>query len=748
MSDTFERLKAALADCYAIERELGAGGMATVYLAEDLKHNRKVAVKVLRPELAAALGPERFLREIKIAANLAHPHILPLHDSGEADGFLYYVMPFFEGESLRDRLLREKQMRLADVLQITREVAGALSYAHNHDVVHRDIKPENILLSSGQAVVADFGIARAVDAARGESLTETGMAIGTPAYMSPEQSMDAGTVDARSDIYALGCVVYEMLAGEQPYMGGTAQAVIAKRFATPVPHVRILRDVPERIDAAICTAMARAPIDRFDTPAQFVEALGTSQVNVTPTEGQGASAIKSIAVLPFTNISADPENEYFSDGMTEEIINALTKVSGLQVASRTSSFSVKGKGMDIREIGEKLEVGCVLEGSVRKVGNRIRITTQLINVSKGYPLWSEAYDRQLEDVFAIQDEISRAIVDALKVKLVGERSEKLVVPATGNIEAYTLYLKGRFFFNKVTESSLRTSLDLFDQALAEDPSYARAYAGIADSWSFLADDWVPPKVAYPKAKKALLSAIELDPTLPEAHTALGLVLGWHDWDFEGGVRELRPVIEQNPKDGDAHFGLGSLLPALGQLDEAIAEIRRALELDPLSASVSRWLARFLVYARQYDEAIEQSRRTLEIDPNFARAYLDMGHAHIAQGRRQEALAAYRKCQTLDGGAVSFGAFDARALAALGEKEEARAVLAGLEEQAQHRYIRAEIVAAGYAALGEVDLAFEWLDKALEARSAGLIYLAVDPAYDPLHSDPRFSELVGKVGLTV
>ncbi|HXW97803.1 MAG TPA: protein kinase, partial [Gemmatimonadales bacterium] len=407
MTTLSERLGRGLSTRYTIHRELGQGGMAVVFLAQDLRHDRQVALKVLRPEISAEIGAERFLREIKLAAGLTHPHILPVFDSGEADGLLFYVMPSMEGHSLRERLDKERQLPLGDALRITREVASALDYAHRHKVVHRDIKPENILLHEGAAMVADFGIGKALTAT-GASITQTGLALGTPAYMSPEQASGELDTDGRSDLYSLGCVLYEMLTGEPPFTGVTAQAVIAKRFVSPIPKIRTTRDVPEAVDAAVSRALARTPVDRFPTAAEFAEALRTiSRDGVTGAHRivEGAKpGTKAIAVLPLANMSADPENEYFSDGMTEEIINALSKVPGIHVASRTSSFAFKGKEVDVREIGEKLKVSSVLEGSVRKIGNKIRLTAQLINVESGFHLWSETYDRQLEDVFAVQDE--------------------------------------------------------------------------------------------------------------------------------------------------------------------------------------------------------------------------------------------------------------------------------------------------------------------------------------------------------
>jgi len=743
-----QRLEGGLGGRYALERELGQGGMAVVFLARDLRHERAVALKVLRPEIAAEVGAERFLREIKLAAGLTHPHILPVYDSGAAEGLLFYVMPNMEGRSLRERLDREKQLPLDEALRIAREVASALDYAHRHHVVHRDIKPENILLHEGAAMVADFGIGKALST--GGSLTQTGMAVGTPAYMSPEQAGGESTIDGRSDLYSLGCVVYEMLAGEPPFTGPTAQAVIAKRFVAPIPRVRATRDIPEAVDEAVTRALARTPVDRYPTAAEFAEALrqlsqeGGTRPQRTPPEAQrGAPAPKAIAVLPLANMSADPENEYFSDGMTEEIINALAKVPGIQVASRTSSFAFKGKDADVREIGERLGVTSVLSGSVRKVGNRIRIAAQLVNVENGYNLWSESYDRQLEDVFAVQDEISRAIVEALKVRLGSEAP--LVVP-TANLEAYNLYLKGRFFFNKFTEQGLKKGLEFFQNALLQDPAYARAYAGIADCWCNLADDWVVPDDAYPRAKASASRALERDPELAEAITSVGKVLGWYEWDFAGAEHELRRAVALNPNYAEAHFVFGSVLPSVGRLSEAVDEMRKALTLDPLSPHNSGWLARFHLYAGEYDAAIAQSRKTIELDDEYFRAFLYIGLARLAQGDPADALDWFHKGQVLETAVRSYDALIAGPLVALGRAEEAAEILSRLEDESRHHYVRAEILAMGYAAMGDRDRAFACLERAFQARSAGLVYLHIDPAYAPLRGDPRFAGLVRRIGL--
>ena len=747
MTPLQDRLSDKLAGRYALERELGHGGMAVVFLAVDLRHDRRVALKVLRPEVSAEIGAERFLREVRMAAGLTHPNVLSVYDSGEVDGLLFYVMPNMEGRSLRERLDKERQLPLDEAIRITRQVAAALDYAHRQRVVHRDIKPENILFHEGNAMVADFGIGKALTG--DGSTTQTGMAIGTPAYMSPEQAGGDTAIDGRSDVYSLGCVFYEMLAGEPPFTGPTPQAIIAKRFMSPVPSLRATRDIPAGVDAVLGRAMARAAVDRYATAGEFAEALrpfsadGTGQ-RTPPEAPRSAPAEKSIAVLPLANMSADPENEYFADGMTEEIINALAKVPGLQVASRSSCFAFKGKQVDTREVGEKLGVTTLLDGSVRKVGNRIRISAQLVSVDRGYQLWSESYDRQLEDVFAIQDEISRAIVDALKLRL-GSEGEQLVVP-TKSLEAYNLYLKARFFYYRFNEAGLQKSLDLFQRVLLLEPGYARAYAGMADCWCGLADDWVAPDDAYPRAKTSASRALQHDPDLPEAITSLGKVLGWYEWDFSGAEQHLRRAVALAPNYAEAHWAFGSILPAVGQLGEAIAEIRRALTLDPLAPEYGRWLARYLLYSGDRAGAIAQGEKVIELDEDYFLAYLDIGSAHLGQGEPEKALEWYRKGQALETSVRSYDACIVRALAALDRREEALEIMNRLEEEARHAYLRAEVLATGYAALGDVENAFACLERAFQTRSAGLINLHVDPGFAPLRADPRFGELTRRIGL--
>jgi len=445
--DQLEQLGTALAGRYSVERELGRGGMATVYLADDLRHQRKVAIKVLRPELGSVLGPERFTREIRMAAGLTHPHILPLHDSGEAGGLLFYVMPYVRGESLRQRLSRQKQLPTEEAAAIVRQVAAALDHAHGHGLVHRDIKPENILLHEGEAMVTDFGIALAAGGAAGERLTATGLMVGTPEYMSPEQAAGERTLDPRSDIYSLGCVLYEMLAGEPPYTGPTAQAVIAKRFIDPVPRVRRLRPaVPAAVEEAVMRALARVPADRFASAGALAEAL-TGPASDT-------ARAPSVAVLPFRNLSTDPENEYFADGITEDVIAQLSKVRALKVISSGSVMRFKNREQSLQEIGAALDVSTLLEGSVRRAGSRVRIVAELIDAETNRQLWAETYDRELTDIFAIQSDVALQITGRLEAELSPEERSRIRQAPTDDIQAYQSYLLGKHCVSRWTQEGV------------------------------------------------------------------------------------------------------------------------------------------------------------------------------------------------------------------------------------------------------------------------------------------------------
>ncbi len=720
MADLMDRLRTALADRYAFDREVGRGGMATVYRAQDQKHDRPVAIKVLHPYLAMNLGPERFLREIQIAAQLQHPHIVPLYDSGQAGDLLYYVMPYVEGESLRQRLQREQRLPVDDTLHLGRAVAAALDYAHRHGVVHRDIKPENVMLHEGEAVVTDFGIAKAVTAAAASTLTQTGATVGTPAYMSPEQAAGAAELDGRSDVYSLGCVVYEMLSGRTPFTGPTAQAIIAQCFMEPPPSLRGSRgDLPDWLEPVVMKSLAKDAGDRFATAAQFAQALKSPGASTPPgmtTSSAATANTKSIAVLPFVNMSADPENEYFTDGVAEEIINALTKIQALRVASRTSSFAFKGKNQDIRKVGEQLNVTTVLEGSVRKAGSKLRVTAQLVNVTDGYHLWSEKYDRELQDVFAIQDEIAGNIVRALRVVLSDAEKRAIEKAPTANVQAYDYYLRGRQFFHQFRRTGMQFARRMFERAIEVDPGYAIAYAGVADCCSFLYMYSDGSKANIEGAESASRKALDLDAELAEAHASRGLAVSLSK-QYDEARREFETAIRLNPKLYEAHYFYARACFQEGKLEEAVQHYQDASRVRPedyqalvLMAAPLKALGRTEEMRAAMQHGLEVAGKHLELNPDDARAlYLGAG-ALVQLGDGERGLDWTRRAYAID--------------------SEDPSVLYN--------------VACSYSNMGRVDDAIACLEKAVQNGFGHREWFENDSDLDPLRGDERFQALMKRL----
>jgi serine/threonine-protein kinase len=735
-SDQPARINETLGDRYAIERELGSGGMATVYLADDVKHRRKVAVKVLRPEVAASIGPDRFLREIETAARLNHPHILPMYDSGAAGADLYFVMPFVRGESLRQKLTREKQLSIDDALVFTRQVASALEFAHGEGVIHRDIKPENILLHEGEAMVADFGIALAIHGATGRRLTETGLLVGTPEYMSPEQSVGETELDARSDVYSLGCVLYEMLAGESPHTGRTALAVIAKRLTSPAPAVRRLRSaVPASVERALMKALAREPEDRFDSAAAFAEALSETDV-VRP-------VLPSVAVLPFLNLSADPE--YFADGITEDVIAQLSRIRALKVISRTSVMQFKKREQSLREIGAALGATTLLEGSVRRVADRVRIVAQLIDVETDQHLWAETYDRQLTDIFVIQTDVALHIAAALRAELSRDESIRIRKEPTSDLEAYQLYLQGRHYYIRFDEEGLHRGIEYFERAIARDPNYAVAYVGVALAYLELGETGaLRPDEAFRRGKEAALKALELDSELGEAHCVLASVKFVSEYDWAGAEREFKRSLELTPGNADTYDLYGRLCSALERYDEAIAMLKRAQELDPLAHRAD--IATAYLRAGSYDEALQTATRAIELDPHFARGHATVGWALVKKGQYVEGLAHLKTAVSLSPGDTLWLGQLGQVYGMAGATDKARDVLRQLEDLSRQRYVSPYHLAYVYTGLGEWDLAIDRLEQAYENRAGAVYGIKGSFLFTSLHSHPRFMALLRKMNL--
>ena len=740
-SDPVTRLNAALEGRYRIERRLGEGGMATVYLASDLRHGRNVALKVLKADLSAAVDAERFLSEIRTTATLQHPNILPLFDSGEVDSSLFYTMPYVEDGTLADRLAKGPPFEVSEAVRLITDVGEALQLAHERGVVHRDIKPSNILLSRGKPLVADFGIARVADLTHAR-LTETGISIGTVGYMSPEQATGEGDVDARADLYSLACVLFEMLSGKPPFGDGRPLAILARQATEPAPPVRAGRpDLPDSLARAIATALAREPDGRFSSTSEFVASLSVGTASPV-------REVPSVAVLPFANMSADAENEYFCDGIAEEITSALSKVGQLQVAGRTSAFSFKGKAGDLREIGQALNVGTVLEGSVRKAGDRLRITAQLIKVVDGYHLWSERYDRQLKDIFDIQDEIALAVAEALKVTLLGREKEAVLKRSTDDPEAYRLCLQARHVWQRWTDEGFRAAIGLFNEAIARDPHNALAHNGLADcylAWNLLGRE--PMNV--PKIRTLFETAIELNPNAGLAYAVYGgIVNGVSVWDWPLAEAHCHKGAELAPREGHVWSVYGILMGLLGRHDEAVTMHRRAVELDPISAAWNAFLVFGLLPTRDWEAALRETERTLAILPEFWLVLMFAGQAHGACGRWDEAVATFERAVRSSGGVPYASGLLGYALARAGRRDEARRQLAQLRDHAESHYVPATALAFVHAGLDERDEAFALLANALDVHDHWAVFsLTLFPVLDDLRPDPRFAVLRGRLGLT-
>jgi len=693
--------------------------MAVVYLAHDVKHGRDVAIKVLRDDMARTVGADRFLAEILLAAKLTHPHILPLYDSGDAGGIVYFVMPNIEGRSLRDRLDAGGQLSIDEAVRIAVEIAGALDYAHRHGVVHRDIKPENVMLHDGHALVADFGIGKALGEIDGDGATQTGMIVGTPTYMSPEQA--AGEkVDGRTDIYSLGCLLYEMLAGEPPFTGPTVQAVIAKRFVQTPADVTAMRDgVSRPVARALQKALARAPLDRFDTAAAFIAALGEADAATAST--RAAAPEKSIAVLPFASLSTDPENEFFADGVTEEILNSLASIPDLRVAGRTSSFSFKGRQLDLRSIGDQLSVRTVLEGSVRRSGNRVRITAQLSDVSDGFRLWSERYDREIEDVFAVQDEIAAAIAVKLKATFqdkAGGRAQR----STENIEAYEAYLKGRALVLK-RGASVADGVALMRRALELDPEYALAWAGLADAHSVYAYyGMMAPDLCAATARDAAGKALAFGPDLAESHSAVAQVSVLFDWDWVRTEQSFARAFEMNPGhvQAAAWHALFYLGFVRGHGTEAVERLLALQKAEPLSAYVAGCVAYAMTDCGRATEAVRWGETACRLDPTSYLSRWSHQQALNADGQHAAAVAAGERALAVAGRMQGALATLALTLVDIGDIAGARAVQRELEARSAREWISPLVRATVAAGLGDTGAAVALAADALAKRDPALV----------------------------
>jgi serine/threonine-protein kinase len=705
---------------------------------------------VLAPDLAQELSAERFEREIRLSARLQHPNVVPILSAGVAGGVPYYTMPYVDGESLRARLARGR-IPIADAISLLRDVARALAHAHARGIVHRDIKPENVLLSDDAVVVADFGIAKAVDAARtqnaagGVTLTQLGATLGTPAYMAPEQAAGDPDVDHRADEYAWGVVAYEVLSGSHPFAGKrTAHALITAHMAElPTPLAQFRSDIPAALAHLVTRCLAKDPADRPASARELVDVLGALPHGALATP----SVRPSLAVLPMVNTSGDSENEHFSDGLTDELIGALSKLESLRVTGRTSSFALKNLGLGIRAIGEKLGVTSVLEGSVRRAGRRLKVSTQLIKVSDDAVLWAETYDRELSDIFAVQEEIARSIVDALRIRL-GESSDantRLAEPAPASLEAYDLFLKGRFVSRRLTPDDFASGIRHFEEAIARDSAYARAYAALAHGYIMQAVFAALPTSQFvERARASALTAVRLDPNLADAHWALGHVLFAMDLELQAGAREFQHALALDPGHVEARHLHAIILLDLGQFDEAISELTRTLAADPLHAAAAMTLGRVYLSMGQLDQAIRQLCNALELSPGFSYARGHLAHAYLMQGKTDQAIAEFERAVTT--GATSDLAQLAYAYAVIGRRAEAMATVQALLASERERYLPPFHMAMAYVGLGEIDESFRWLERAANERDPHVLGLNIVPAFRSLRGDKRFETLVRRLRL--
>lgn len=795
MTDPRAQLEAALGDAYTIERELGGGGMSQVFLATERRLDRQVVIKLLPPELAGGVSLDRFHREIQLVARLQNPHIVPVITAGEAGDVPFFTMPFVEGRSLRDLIASGARVSITEGANILRDVAMALAYAHERGIVHRDIKPDNVLLSGGAAVVTDFGVAKAISSARvgaapGGTLTQIGFSLGTPLYMAPEQAAADPHTDHRADIYSFGAMAYELFAGAPPFAGRPPRELLAAQMTetppllsaarpdAPVPLVelgrRCLEKDPHRrpqtaaelvqgLDqalmssgataaGAVVTPVATTPNKRVLAvafAALFVAVASTALVlsrRAVNTDDGTPSTPRSVAVLPLENVGGGDSDRYFSDGITDELTSALGKVPGLRVASRTSVFALRGKGMDAQEIAKTLRVSNILEGTVRRSGDRLRVTAQLTNASDGLALWSDTYERRMQDVFAVQDDISGSIVGALRMALApsaGGANGVVTGAARGGTEdmvAYDLYLRGRYFWHQRGNDALHRAADYFQQAIDRDPTFARAYAGLADALGLLPIyGTTPADSAFPLARRAAERALALDSTLAEAHTTLGLILK-STGEWGPAAAELRRGIALDSNYATGHQWHAEVLIITGRVREAVAELERAREIEPLSPVMNAELGYTLGLAGRYQEAAVIGQRAIELDSTLWIGHAFLAYSRLFAGDAPAAIAGFERAVRLGQGIDPLVGSLAYALAKAGRADSARAVLAPVERRARRGGGSPVALAMGYAGLGDREAALDWLERGAREKDPWLYAMSINaPMFDSIRTDPRFAE---------
>ncbi len=797
MPDLRATLERTLGDSYTFEREIVGAGMSRVFVAMDRNLGRQIIVKVLPPDVAAELSVERFRREIHLAAKLQHPHIVPLLSAGEVNGALYFTMPFVEGESLRSRLSRAGELPVVDSVRILREVASALNYAHKHGVAHRDIKPDNVMLSDEFALVTDFGVAKALTestkAPESATLTGLGVTLGTPAYMAPEQATGDPSVDHRADLYAFGVMAYEMLTGAHPFPGRSTQAILAAHVVEkPEPIARRRPAIPHALAALVMRCLEKHPADRPQSAGELLATLdsihadheeggrreaegGKRRMKIVATAAvivviaaavvyatvlrrsgagaaESATQLRSVAVLPLANVGGDARDEYFSDGMTDELANALSKLPGLRVASRTSAYAFKGKkDVDVGEIGRKLHVQAVLEGAVRRSGDRLRVGAQLTNVSDGLAIWSDTYERRTSDVFTVQDDIARAIASALKLRL-GNSAAVLSSTSHGteNVDAYDSFLRGRYLWNLRGAANLRRALTYFEESITRDPRFARAYAGLAITLAILPEYTdVPPPDVLVRTQTAAMRALTLDSSLAEAHTALGLA-AVHAWDFRAGEAEYQKAIALDPQYATAHQWYGELLYHTGRLDSSFVEIRRAMALDPLAPTPALAFGYALTLAGEYGNALQQFSKADELAPGLGLTRELVADTHLQMGEKKKAVDELEEAARVDNETLLTKGRLCHAYGIAGRTDDANKLLREIRARAAKERAPWVPLAICHLGLGEHPAALDEMEAAEKSHEIAVFTAyspLLDKTWDPVRGDPRWDSILRKANLS-